>query len=276
MRYLTEPKNWVLYLCETQPARLVVFVHGFRGQAVGSWQHFPDGGAERDWWQQSDLLFVDYPSSKDNPQATAGRLRRHLPDFYPDLPTQLLEVGRVRVREAADTPYEELLLVGHSLGGVIVRRALCETAEAWLDDLKTNPSAPKPRLLDAQVRLFSPASAGFRAAGFLGMVQASSFWKAVNMQLRRSSAYTELQPHSDFLSKTQERTEALVTDSGSEFGSLKAHIAWANPDNVVLPERYETDHKPDEPVDGTTHSSVCKPTVRYELPWTFVETGRIR
>ncbi len=266
----------MLYLCERQPVRLVVFVHGFRGQAVGSWQHFPDAGEAHDWWQQSDLLFVGYPSSRDNPQATAGRLRRYLPDFYPDLPTQLLEVSGAQVRQTADAPYRELLLVGHSLGGVIVRRALCEIAEAWLEELKTNPSAPKPRLLDAQVRLFSPASAGFRAAGFLGMVQASSFWRAVNMQLRRSSAYTELQPRSPFLAKTQERTEVLVANSDSEFSSLKAHIVWANPDNVVLTERYESDHKPDEPVDGTTHSSVCKPTVGYDLPWMFVETGKIR
>jgi hypothetical protein len=38
------PARWVLYLSPSDKAvkRLVVFVHGYRGSAVGTWMNFPD------------------------------------------------------------------------------------------------------------------------------------------------------------------------------------------------------------------------------------------
>jgi hypothetical protein len=125
-------------------------------------------------------------------------------------------------------------------------------------------------LLEAQVRLFSPASAGFRAAGFLGLVRATPLWHAVHMYLARSSAYADLQPGSPVLTNLRERTEGLAGEP--EFQALRSRTLWANPENVVLAERYETDF-PDEFSHGKDHASVCKPNDRYESPWTFVERG---
>src|ERR1700733_303489 len=121
-RYLTDPDQWLLCLSHAQPERLVVFVHGFYGGPLGTWQRFPEGPPP--WWHTSDLLFVGYDSHRDNITGTAARLRRQLPRFYPDLPDELLEIGGVRLRAPRTEPYPELYVVGHSLGGVIVRRAL--------------------------------------------------------------------------------------------------------------------------------------------------------
>lgn len=261
----------MLFLSAAQPRRLVVFVHGFMGDAVRSWQHFPNARRAGDWWQASDMLFIGYDSVSDSIAGVAARLRRELPRFYPRLPEDLLEIDGTRLRAASEEPYGELLLVGHSLGGVIVRLALCDAALGWLEE--DNPEVPRPALLDAEVRLFSPASAGFRAAGWLGLVQASSLWKAVSMQLRRSSAYTDLQPGSSLLVETRRRTEKLVADHGDPVRALRASILWASPDNVVLAERYDSDRL-DDSVDGTTHRTVCKPGDGYDRPWSFVETGR--
>jgi pimeloyl-ACP methyl ester carboxylesterase len=264
-----DPPGWILYVSHSsQPVRrLVVFVHGFNGRAVGSWMNFPEVGQDREWWVNSDLLFVAYRSTKENITGVAHELRRRLPRYYPSPFAQAM-VFESRIARADAAEYEELVVVGHSLGGLIVRRALCDEAQQWVE---SGQQSPRPKLLDATVRLFSPASEGFRAAGLLGLLQASTPWASIEMFLRRSSAYTDLQPGSPTLVATRRRTEDLVRRSG--FDGLKAHIVWANPDNIVLTERYDTDWV-DNSWNGTTHGSVCKPRQdTFEGPWDFVETG---
>jgi alpha-beta hydrolase superfamily lysophospholipase len=268
---LGSPTGWVLYLAHQQPERLIVFVHGFTGGAVRSWRQFADSGASGVWWQQSDMLFVGYDSVRESIAGVAGRLRRELPCFFPSPPGDLAEIAGVAAREAADD-YRELLLVGHSLGGVIVRRAIVDCAQQWRDQLATDPEAPMPALLRARIRLFSPASAGFQAAGTLGMLQASPGWVAVNILLRRSSAFSDLQPGSTVLSDTRRRTERLVVAGGPDADALRASIAWANPDDVVIAERYDSDYV-DHFIDGATHTDVCRPGPTFEHPRRFVETG---
>jgi pimeloyl-ACP methyl ester carboxylesterase len=260
-------------LTEADARRLVVFVHGFRGRAVQTWNHFAESGEVDDWWRESDLLFVGYDSVRENITGVASRIRRRLPELFPRLPSELLELDGVRVRASASI-YDELVLVGHSLGGVIVRRALADSAQDWLERSPAESGRPKPILLEARVCLFSPASAGFRAAGRLGLAKASPGWVGVEMLLRRSSAFSDLQPGSSFLVDTRRRTEQLVVQSPELCRSLRAALLWANPDDVVLTERYDSDFV-DDSVDGTTHSSVCKPHDGFTTPWTFVETGQV-
>jgi pimeloyl-ACP methyl ester carboxylesterase len=284
-RPLNKPDGWLFYASESQPTRLVVFVHGFGGQAVDTWQQFPDGALVREWWRLSDLLFVGYDSARDNILGVANRLRQFLPLYYPRLPSDLLNIGDVSLRDG-DTEYKELVIVGHSLGGVVIRRALLDVAWYWRKACQVDPSVARPPLLDASVYLFSPASAGFRPGGWLGMLKASRAWSLVEMQLRRSSAYTDLQPDSDFLATTRMRTEKLVSSLPIDLLALQPRVVWAQPDDVVLTECYDSDRSCDS-IDGTNHRSVCKPrrhaTKRllrpplsaYPLPWLFVETGRI-
>jgi alpha-beta hydrolase superfamily lysophospholipase len=221
------------------------------------------------------MLFVGYDSLGENISGVAHRLRRDVPKFYPFLPQDLIQADETFPRRASEMPYpyRELVLVGHSLGGVIVRRALVDEALLWLEQRKAEPGARRPALLDAQVRLFSPASAGFRPAGWLGLWHASCLWSVANARLRRASAYTDLQPQSPLLVETRRRTEQAVAAREPDLRALQAFILWANPDNVVLAERYDTDHV-DEAVDHTDHRSVCKPGEVYRDPWRFVETGR--
>lgn len=270
-RELLDPMGWVLYLAHQPPSRLVVFVHGFSGGTVSSWQRFPS--TDRAWWSESDMLFVGYDSRIDSITGTSARLRRNLPRFFPHLPSELLESGNALVRATDDEPYRELFLVGHSLGGVILRRAVCDLAHDWLVQLELDEQTPRPPLLTGSLLLFSPASAGFRAAGILGIIRATPAWYGINLYLRRSSAYSDLQPGSPILTETRRRTEELVSSHKADLSALRARILWANPEDVVVPERYDSDLG-DDAVDGTTHQSVCKPSSTYVAPWLMVESGR--
>lgn len=253
--------------------RLVVFIHGFIGQTVKTWLDFPSIDPTRPenvWWLESDLLFAGYESTKDTITGVAHRVREHLEEFYPNPARQLLVVNGHQARADVASRYDDLVLVGHSLGGVILRRALSDAAQVWVDEGRP-PS--RPILLDARNCMFSPASAGFRAGGFLGLLRAVPLWSGIEMVLRRSSAYTDLQPGSVVLDEIKRRTISFAPNQDPDFAALRANIAWASPDNVVYSERYETDFV-DQSWDNTDHQSVCKPrAVLYNRPWAFVRTG---
>jgi hypothetical protein len=274
-RHLSDPEGWVLYLSHSQPERLVVFVHGFWGGVLKTWQHFPEGGLTRGWWRASDMLFVGYPSGSENITGTAYRLCQQLPRFFPDLPQGLLEEGGVSPRPPSTMSYSELLLVGHSLGGVVLRRALCEAAHSWLEQCKVDVQAPRPPLLRAKIRLFSPASAGFRPSGRLGQVKAMPLlWLLGRIKLQGSSAFNDLHEGSQILTDTRKRTEEFISQQPDELCALRAHVLWANPENIVVTERYTTDYSSCS-ADNTNHLSVCKPDDIYQIPWRFVETGEL-
>jgi hypothetical protein len=270
-RLIAEPEGWVAYVSRKPARRLIVFVHGFGGKGVKTWRRFSESGAEGDWWRESDLLFVRYDSMHRNIVGTADHLRAVLPHYLDRLPDDLRELSGESVREGSST-YEDIYLVGHSLGGVVIRRALVDAAQAWIDERLTTPGTPRPRLLDARVRLFSPASAGFQPSGCFWLLRALGLWSAVDLRLSSSSAYLDLQPDSILLRETRRRTETLVATDHTAFGALRAQIVWANPENVVATERYDSDPVQFSAQD-TTHLTVCKPNADYRLPWVFVETG---
>jgi pimeloyl-ACP methyl ester carboxylesterase len=270
--------DWVLYASTSLTSRLVVFVHGFAGKTVGTWQSFPESGADDHWWRQTDMLFVGYDSLRERPGETAAWLRERLTSFYPRLPDELLEKGDARIRPPVEAPYDELVLVGHSLGGFIVRLTLCQQARIWLfDERLSDPNVPRPPLLNAQVRLFSPASAGFEPAGLLGMLAASGcLWSVGSVALHRSPGFTALRRGSDLLRRTRDETEALVKEYGDEMAALRARILWARPEDVVERDGYETDFEPQSLAPERKHRQVCKPHFGYQEPRRFVQTGKHR
>lgn len=240
-----------------------------------TWRQFPSSGQSREWWRETDMLFVGYPSDSENIEATSFRLRTELARFFPALPDGLVGERDASVRAEGPTRYSQLIVVGHSQGGVVVRRALCEAAHCLVNDPEGVGQNDLTVLLDAKVRLFSPASGGFRPSGKLGQLKATPLWPIVRMKMCASSAFNDLQEGSQILRETRERTEAFVDSRPDDMNALKASILWANPENIVITSRYRTDH-PAMSADKTNHASVCKPQPGYDAPWRFVETGSIQ
>lgn len=261
------PRGWWMRVAHQEPTRLVVFVHGYRGKPTPStWGQFMFDVDERDpWWTAADMLFVGY-RVQDNPQSVAELLLRQLDKFYPFPRSELLTIFDASPRSSAGK-YDELVIVGHSLGGLIVRRALLKAAQELLEwNAQRNA-------LEARVRLFSPASGGFRPAGILGAIRASAGWKYIEPFLRRDSSYSDLQPGSSLITSTRELTEDYIARlPESERGALRPHILWADKENVVVRETYRTD-PPDRTAWQRDHSNVCKPDATYTDPWVFASIG---
>lgn len=266
-------------LVARRPAhQLIVFVHGFNGNALKTWKHFDE--SDQRCWGESDLLFVGYDSLRENVLSVVHRLSQFLDVIYPRLPDYYSSVFSRAIR-APGQDYRDLLLVGHSLGGVIIRRILAEAVKLWQDKSRPpdyqNLNTPsqlieqlRPRVLDAKAMLFSPASEGFLPKGWLGVMSAVGVLRLSEIALRKAPSYTELKPHSALLANTKSWTESYCRDYGSQVNALRAQTIWANPDTVVQVEDYSTD-RPSTSANGRTHADVCKPDHQYSTPWHFVE-----
>ena len=99
-------------------------------------------------------------------------------------------------------------------------------------------------------------------------------WLLCRIRLHASSAYNDLQESSQILTDTRKRTEEFVSQQPDELRALRAYVLWANPENIVVTERYTTDYSSCS-ADGTNHLSVCKPDDTYQIPWRFVQTGQL-
>ncbi|MGC0370550.1 esterase/lipase family protein [Microbacterium sp. SLBN-111] len=253
------------------PKRLVVFLHGWKGHADTTWGGFATEPSSSQWWSESDLLFLEYDSVHARITTTADRLRQHLPTFYP-IPYQgMLVRDGLMVRADVTTPYEELYLVGHSLGGLVLRVAKLEAMTEW--ELRDFKDISRNDILDGILRLFSPAIAGFDPTGRLGAIMefAPLRW-IIDLYLAYGSATKELGVTSLLLAETRSRTESY--GSNPDYRSLLgAAILWAENESVVKPHKYRIDVQ--RTAEGRDHRSVSKPEVGYILPFKFVEFGDI-
>lgn len=249
------PRNFQLFYspAANPPAgRLVVFVHGFGGSAVKTWRAFYEGQAAYQWWRGSDLVFVGYSSLHDEVGYSASALRNWLARAYPSP-----ELGLLPTRQV-DAPYDQLVLVGHSLGGVVLRMLL-------LEELRAQPNSP---LLQATLLLFSPAIGGFVPSGLLGAFRELGLWAVVEAILSGSPAYNVLRKKTDDLAHLRADTEQAAK-TNQALRSLSAWTLWASPDGVVATGGYATDRPPEW--EQLPHMRVCKPHVGYTRPWEFIE-----
>lgn len=267
-------KRWVLYASHHEPVRLVVFVHGLNGRAVNTWNRFSSSGETGDWWRASDMLFVGYESVSESPAESAAWIRDRLRRFYPVLAPRYLGKPHALVRAPTGKPYDELVLVGHSLGGVILRMVLLQQARIWLDALRSDPTTSPSPLLEAKLRLFSPASAGYHPTGVLTLLD--SLLSRVTVAVKASPTISSLTKPSDLLTNLRAETEMLVERYDRQLSAMRANILWARPERVVERDGYKTDYEPESLIPNRGHTQVCKPREGYEEPRLFVQTGRHR
>ncbi len=112
--------------------RAVVFVHGFSGKAASTWIDFlslvdDDSFASR-WWETADLFFYHYywDSIFQRIGYNSDKLFDFLERVFPAPPRELFETAEISLRPAFQ--YNELMLVGHSEGGLLLRKVILEAA----------------------------------------------------------------------------------------------------------------------------------------------------
>jgi pimeloyl-ACP methyl ester carboxylesterase len=257
----------------------IVFVHGFWGHSEKTWWQFqtlPDR-LNDPWWHSCDLIFYSYDSTGAQIWPNISALGKFLHNVFPapawkHLGSSIPGPGRT---------YRNIVLVGHSEGAVLVRGAVLERSRLHLQP----PPRPQSvgakkmqddRLLHADLCLFAPALFGALICGWKGVLLKSPvLGSLVEAYLNKSPAYKQLQSDSPVLRQIRSETEDLARDF-PELTAFRARNYFGNNDSVAsicsLPTDLQSEYE-----TGKNHVSVCKPSMSYLRPLTFIgETRRAK
>jgi pimeloyl-ACP methyl ester carboxylesterase len=246
----------------------VVFVHGFFGDARGTWLNFPGlVDSHQSFWAEADLFFLDYPSYQHHIADNADRLLRFLAHVFPHPPLSFFKPLRAQPRsrhlvelilqweQLHPRTYRRLLLVGHSEGALVTRQAMIEACQR---------SDGQDALLDARLALFAPAHRGVLPTSWLKAVLAIA---RANELAELSPAVAEMQD-SVFISGVQQSTDVLLAEFGRN--AFKARVLFGCDENLVRVQVFPRDLR-EECAAEKNHMSICKPHAEYLIPLDFVE-----
>jgi len=274
----TFPGSFVLIAPTEKATRAVVFVHGFGGDSCGTWSHFQmlvDELEEfRTWFSTSDLFFFQYKSVWERIDSSVDRALKFLDAMVPKpeeeeflvvlnpiLSDEALELVRLSALPASRV-YEEVILVGHSEGGVVIRKAIL--------DADSDKRRDRSFLLGAGIALFAPALFGYKPSGLLGtLANFPGIGKVVDAFLSATPAYQDLNDLDGLLRPIQEETERLA--DAKAYPACAARILWSRQDHVVKPGKdgkYRNDTR--DYLDGQSHTSICKPNLNYTDPISLI------
>jgi len=272
------PGSYALVADRDAPDGAVMFVHGFGGDSVDTWQQLQtliEDPRHAAAFQGLDLFFYDYPSTRYSIKDAAERFGRFVRQMLEEGPLASALAGRtlpgLSVPKASNRGYPAVLLVGHSLGGVIVRKLVVGLAKAS----PRGPDGPVwPIALGRRPRLFAPAHAGFLhgdVASLLASLTRPSAALFALWRIKRARAYADLQAGNPVLTSLRDQTIDLATRH-ADCPAFRAVVLWGRDENVVFNDDYPADDTK-ESVAGRDHRSVCKPAHDYPLPLEFIRDG---
>lgn len=175
--------------------------------------------------------------------------------------------------------YKDLILAGHSEGGVVIRRLILdryqaikltvETANPGIDAVAMKAalksSLDSDFVLASYLRLFAPACMGTNFSSWIGFLSSFSFF--VSAITASSLVRNELVAESPVLDKLKLGTEQAHTEFG-EIRSLYTRPMFGVPDQVVYSESYQGEKLLWD--KGYDHFPVCKPDYTHKRALEFI------
>lgn len=248
-------RQTVAYWAENPNGRLMLFVHGFCGDSMSTWHDFQGMlPANSTRCRDSDIVFFGYDSRVTDIARNTKVLLQVLQSLTGN-PSQVINLSIDNDVEARKRKFRftEILLVAHSLGAVLCRRALLEARDKLKKGQKQFGWVNNVRMV-----LFAPAHLGARKLPLIGA-------GIVNALTRiDTSVASQLAPNSPIIVKLKNDTRQAVSEGDAEYLRAAKVILGAK-DMVVENGMYDGDHACIT-IAGHGHISVCKPSGKYRDP----------
>jgi pimeloyl-ACP methyl ester carboxylesterase len=247
----------------TEPSgHAIIFVHGFGGETITTWNDFISQLPQRPKCAGCDLIFYGYDGKHTRSANSAIKLRDFLQKLF-ETPLGAINWS-LPVEDARPEPFEykRITLIAHSLGAIICRDALLQAYKMSYD------WAPLTELV-----LFAPAHRGADIIGLLRQAYPIA-WPVVMMLplvqiFNRFVVLQDLEP--GCLTLTTLRKETLEFLSNNTAPTLVARkVILAEYDNIVSPAKFISQDPKSTQFNGKDHIRVCKPDKTWERPVTVV------
>lgn len=238
--------TWAVGPAET----LLVFVHGFGGSALATWLQFPTLLMPQQCCRHVDLVFYGYDGLRMRAQNSAIQLRTFLETFLPDPAAHINKTLRGQANRRS-FEYKRIVLVAHSLGAIVVRRALLDALAKnalWVQVCELVLYAPAHMGADVAA-LATGFLTGMNLPGIAGVSQIAQYVFQV---------LQDLLPGSQTLMLLEERTRIEIATRGPASYLVARKVLLADNDKVVSPNPF-VDDPPAEPLLSGNHTSICKP-----------------
>jgi pimeloyl-ACP methyl ester carboxylesterase len=246
----TGKKSWVYY-SKNPNRKAIIFVHGFNGDAISTWSQFDRELFREPRCAQFDIVFFGYEGKAWTLESCAQYYYQFLERIF-RLDTRDRQTLKFPIRP--DFKYEELIIVAHSMGSVVTRRALLiaeENRQVWSRRTK--------------LALFAPVHLGARVVRLLSESFPGFPLKLLNLLRYRWPPLEELSPESDYLKELKRDVETAIRRPGCKHLAA-TRVAHSFGDNVIehKDKVFCSDPKA-KWIDGS-HSKMCKPTSSFRAP----------
>ncbi len=258
-------KGSKIYWSEEPTGHLLIFAHGFYGDAMDTWRSLPTGLLESREGKGIDCLFYGYDSVRRGAEDSGVEFFHSLDTLCRRPAEWFLSSTAGRDRRSPNFCFQRLTIVAHSLGAAVVRFALVEHSRA---------GHPWGREID--LVLFAPAHRGAHvvplvAATFgIGGRLVAALSPVIEW---RCQAIRDLRQGSKFLTRLEEESRTHIDKERAGY-LICRHVFWAEYDDVVIKERFLEDRVA-HVLRETNHTSICKTRPGYLGPLQIVR-GVIR
>lgn len=235
--------------------KALVFIHGYSGDSLKTWENFQNYLPLEEKSAGYDIFFYGYDGIKVDFYSSVEKLKLFLKKLTKD-PHKIVNMFISPAFHRINSfNYEEILLIGHSLGSVISRQSLIDYT--------------KDSLLEAslfKMIFYSPAHNGAKISELMKNISSHSAFINFffNLIRFRSPLIDQLSPESETIIELKEDTIELTKNHLNTHLNAK-YVFIAETENVVNNKRFCNDPNPILILD-TNHTTVCKPNIKNMQP----------